>query len=94
MIPPQADKFTNLYKDALLRRERQDKVYSACLEPECTFIPDTTGSKYYYNRLEARDPAYKQRNASPHNESQQYVNRHRSRHYRNLSEGLNEKERL
>jgi hypothetical protein len=54
-----SDKFTTLYKDALRRRERQDKIYSACIEPECTFIPDTTGSKYYYHRLEARDPAYR-----------------------------------
>ena len=52
------NKFTDLYKDAMRRRERQDKVYSACIASECTFKPDTRVSKYYYQRLESRDPAY------------------------------------
>jgi len=42
------------------RRERQEKVYSACIGAECTFQPDLTVSKYYYQRLESRDPGYQQ----------------------------------
>lgn len=53
-----ADKFRDLYQDAMRRRERQDKIYSACIGSECTFQPDTTVSKYYYQRLETRDPGY------------------------------------
>jgi hypothetical protein len=53
-----ADKFCDLYQDAMRRRERQDKIYSACIGSECTFHPDTTVSKYYYQRLESRDPGY------------------------------------
>ena len=53
-----ADKFSDLYLDAMRRRERQDKIYSACIGSECTFQPDTTVSKYYYQRLESRDPGY------------------------------------
>ena len=53
-----ADKFRDLYQDAMRRRERQDKIYSACIGSEYTFQPDTTVSKYYYQRLETRDPSY------------------------------------
>jgi hypothetical protein len=35
------DKFNTLYEDARRRQERQDKIYSACMEAECTFQPDT-----------------------------------------------------
>ena len=52
------EKFAHLYEDALRRKERQEKVYSNCMGPEFTFKPDTTKSKYYYQRLETRDPAY------------------------------------
>lgn len=73
-------------------------MYSACLGPECTFQPDTTVSRYYYQRLETRDPAYQQRagsaQASPSAQQQQNNNQRLNRHYRNLSEGLSEKERL
>lgn len=90
------------------RRERQDKVYSACIASECTFKPDTRVSKYYYQRLESRDPAY-QRNDHhlrtldnpPTTAGMGAVEYHPLRapgvgsgHYRNLSEGLSEKERL
>ena len=33
-------------------------MYARCLAPEFTFQPDTRVSKYYYQRLEAKDPAY------------------------------------
>ncbi|CDW91726.1 UNKNOWN [Stylonychia lemnae] len=50
------DKFSNLYEDARRRKERQDKIYSACVESECTFQPDTQVTKYYYQRMESKDP--------------------------------------
>ena len=31
------DKFSMLYEDAKRRKERQDKIYSNCMESECTF---------------------------------------------------------
>ena len=33
---PGVDKFGNLYEDAKRRKERHDKIYSACMEAECT----------------------------------------------------------
>lgn len=54
MINP--DKFSSLYEDAKRRKERQDKIYSACVESECTFQPDIQATKYYNNRVENRDP--------------------------------------
>ena len=42
------DKFSNLYDDARRRKERQDKIYSACVESECTFNPDTAQTRFYY----------------------------------------------
>eukprot|EP00347_Sterkiella_histriomuscorum_P010260 403376977 len=51
-----SDKFSNLYEDAKRRKERQDKIYSACVESECTFQPDTQATKFYYNKVENRDP--------------------------------------
>ena len=80
------DKFSDLYKDALRRKERQDKIYSACITSECTFKPDTTVSKYYYQRLESRDPGYTQHRMNGEEPLR--------KHYRNLSEGLSEKDRL
>lgn len=50
------DKFETLYDDAKRRKERQDKIYSACLESECTFVPDTQATKYYNQRMENKDP--------------------------------------
>ncbi len=40
------DKFSNLYEDALRKQDRQDKIYSACLETECTFQPDLSRTRY------------------------------------------------
>jgi hypothetical protein len=31
------NKFSNLYEDARRRKDRQDQIYSACIEAECTF---------------------------------------------------------
>lgn len=33
----QRDKFSNLYDDARRRKDRQDQIYSACVDAECTF---------------------------------------------------------
>lgn len=33
------NKFNELYEDAKQRFERQDKIYSACVDKECTFKP-------------------------------------------------------
>ena len=89
------EKYMSLYEDALRRKERQEKVYSNCMGPEFTFKPDTTKSKYYYQRLETRDPAYQQRAMRTMSEEcsrQPSLGRH---HYRTASEGrLSEKERL
>jgi len=41
------NKFSTLYEDAKLRKERQDKIYSACVESECTFQPDTQATRYH-----------------------------------------------
>ena len=46
--PPMVNKFNNLYEDAKRRKERQDKIYSACIESECTFHPDTSETRYYH----------------------------------------------
>ena len=102
-----ADKFTNLYKDALLRKERQDKIYNNCIGPEFTFKPDTTKSKYYYQRLLTSDPDYQQHQqqlktlTQSYNSEQNRGNQGNAQlrvgpnHYRTSSEGrLNEKERL
>ena len=34
-------KFDSLYNDARRRQDRQEFIYSACIESECTFKPDT-----------------------------------------------------
>lgn len=94
--PTHTGKFTDLYQDALRRKERQEKIYAACISPDCTFKPDTTVSKYYYQRLEMRDPAYQHKTIavapSAPNESQPRF----YHHMRNNSEGarIDEKERL
>jgi hypothetical protein len=77
--------------------------------PEFTFKPDTTVSKYYYQRLENRDPAYQQRRQlrgeshpstshlgeqSP-SEGGNGIQRSKApTHRRNLSESLSRKEKL
>ena len=52
---PGIDKFYNLYEDAKRRKERQEKIYSACMESECTFQPDTNLTKYYNSKTENQD---------------------------------------
>ena len=68
--PPVPNKFVNLYEDAQRRKERQDKIYSACMESECTFQPDTNQTKYYYQKLEIKDPGYQQKRSSSRDRSQ------------------------
>jgi hypothetical protein len=36
-----------LYQDACRRKERQDFIYGACVEAECTFKPDIEKTKYH-----------------------------------------------
>ena len=36
----------DLYFDAMKRKERHDKIYSKCLDQECTFKPDIGINKY------------------------------------------------
>ena len=36
-----------MYQDAQRRQERQEFIYSACIESECTFQPDTEKTKYF-----------------------------------------------
>lgn len=43
----QYSKFDSLYQDAQRRQERQEFIYSACIESECTFQPDTEKTKYF-----------------------------------------------
>lgn len=43
----QYSKFDSLYQDARRRQERQEFIYSACIESECTFQPDTEKTKYF-----------------------------------------------
>ncbi|TNV74359.1 hypothetical protein FGO68_gene10317 [Halteria grandinella] len=96
------DKFSSLYYDALRRKERQEKVYARCMAPDFTFQPDTRISKYYYQRLEARDPAYQHKTLAlpPQTPNHGHANRTNSvphsRHKRNLSADgrYHEKERL
>jgi hypothetical protein len=99
------DKFSSLYYDALRRKERQEKVYARCMAPDFTFKPDTRISKYYYQRLEARDPAYQHKTLAlpPQTPNHHGYNNNRTtnsvshhRHKRNLSADgrLHEKERL
>lgn len=40
------DKFADLFEDAKKRKERQDKIYSVCLDQECTFQPDIGINRY------------------------------------------------
>jgi hypothetical protein len=40
-------KFDHLYQDAKRRQERQEFIYSACVEAECTFKPDTRQTQIY-----------------------------------------------
>ena len=39
-------KYDSLYDDAIRRRERQEFIYSACIEAECTFKPDTEKTRF------------------------------------------------
>jgi hypothetical protein len=40
-------KFYELFEDAKRRQERKEKIYSACLDSECTFQPDIGYTKYF-----------------------------------------------
>lgn len=40
-------KFESLYQDACRRQERQNIIYSNCVEAECTFQPDIDKTRYY-----------------------------------------------
>ena len=40
-------KFDNLYQDACRRQERQEFIYGACVEAECTFQPDIDKTRFY-----------------------------------------------
>ena len=39
-------KYESLYEDAMRRRERQQFIYSACIEAECTFAPNRDKTRY------------------------------------------------
>lgn len=43
---PQSDQFLNLYDDAMKRVERHNKIYSMCIDSECTFKPDIGKTKH------------------------------------------------
>jgi hypothetical protein len=43
-------KFDSLYEDAQRRQERQEYIYSACIESECTFQPDTEKTKFFNSK--------------------------------------------
>mmetsp|Transcript_23973 Transcript_23973/g.36764 ORF Transcript_23973/g.36764 Transcript_23973/m.36764 type:complete len:152 (-) Transcript_23973:1911-2366(-) len=43
-------KFDSLYADAKRRMERQNNIYSACIESECTFQPDTEKTKFFASK--------------------------------------------
>ncbi|CAI2384299.1 unnamed protein product [Moneuplotes crassus] len=41
------NKFNLLYDDAMKRMQRQDEIYSRCLDSECTFQPDVSKGNHY-----------------------------------------------
>jgi hypothetical protein len=43
-------KFDSLYQDAQRRQERQEYIYSACIESECTFQPDVEKTKFFNSK--------------------------------------------
>ena len=43
-----------LYDDAMKRVERHNKIYSMCIDSECTFKPDTVKTRYRYKNSKPR----------------------------------------
>lgn len=42
------DQFSHLYEDAMKRVERHNKIYSMCIDSECTFKPDIGKTKHKF----------------------------------------------
>ena len=67
------NKFSNLYEDAMMRQERQQKVYSMCIDKECTFKPRMVSQESKLSKIYSQNLSINQSQAivseqKPYNE--------------------------